>query len=83
MNIEKFINNTEPNLVDFKWFNRFNCGEEIIDRPITLEGKCVGRITGVDKDYVYGRGYFEALSELNLNQHTVVSFEFSNSWIIK
>lgn len=81
MNVEKFINNTEPNLVDFKWSNRFNCGEEIINRPITLEGKIVGCVTGVDKDYVYGRSFFDALPELNLNQHTVVSFEFGDSWI--
>lgn len=71
---------SENDFVNFKWNNRFNCGEEIINTPITLNGKCVGVVTGVDDSYVYGRGFATALPELNLNENTVVSFEFSESW---
>lgn len=74
------MSDVNPNFVNFKWENRYECGDEIINRPITLEGKCIGVVTGVDDDYVYGKAFADVLPELNLNTHTVVSFEFSESW---
>lgn len=74
-----FYDVTNPNFVNFKWENRYECGDEIINSPITLEGKCIGVITGVDDDYVYGKAFAEVLPELNLNTHTVENFEFSES----
>ncbi len=57
------------------WANTHDEGVEIIDAPITMNGKCVGVITGVSKEYLYGKLYAKAVPEFRLEDYKCVGFE--------
>lgn len=57
------------------WANRYNEGDEIINAPITMNGKCVGVVTGVSKEYLYGKVFAKAVPKFRLDDYKCVSFE--------
>ena len=57
------------------WANRYDEGDEIINTPITMNGKCVGVVTGVSKEYLYGKVFAKAVPEFRAEDYKCVSFE--------
>ena len=57
------------------WSNTYDKGAEIINAPITTNGKCIGVITGVSKEYLYGKVFAKAVPEFSADNFKCVSFE--------
>ncbi len=56
------------------WANKYDEGAELINAPITMDGKCVGVITRVSKEYIYGELYVRAVAEFNPDNNKCVGF---------
>ena len=56
------------------WANKYDEGADIINKPIIIESKCIGVITGVSKEYVYGKIFAQALLE-RIENGKCVGFE--------
>ena len=64
--------------INVRWKNAWGLQNEAVDRPIMYEGKPIGVITAVDTDYVFGVVLFNAIPELNADNHITVGFEISD-----
>lgn len=56
------------------WRNKYHNGVEAINAPITINEKCVGVITEVSRDYLYGKVFAGVLSARTQDGKSV-SFE--------
>ena len=62
-------------IVAITFGNEFQCGNEVIGCPITKDGKCIGVIDEVNKDFITGSIYADAIPELDYETKQVCSFE--------
>lgn len=65
----------EKQMVTITFNNEFQYGEEIIGTPITKDGICIGAVVEVNKDFITGSIFANAIPELNCETKQVCSFE--------
>ena len=64
--------------INVRWKNAWKLGNEVVDRPITRDGKAIGVVTAIADEYVFGVVLFNAIPEFNVDNHITVGFEISN-----
>ena len=65
----------ERQIVTITFGNELQCGEEIVGCPSTKDGKCIGSVDKVNKDFITGSIYADAIPELNCETKQECSFE--------
>ena len=56
------------------WANNYDEGAEVINAPITMNGRCIGVITGTSKEYLYGKVFAQVIPE-RIENGRCVGFE--------
>ena len=76
--IPKLYDTDASGYINVRWKNAWELGNEAVDRPITRDGKAIGVITAITDEYVFGVVLFNAVPELNVDNHITVGFEISD-----
>lgn len=65
------------NKLEIGFKNSWNCGREIIYKPILYNDEAVGMITDVSKETIYGEIFYEASACFNENK-IIMEFALTN-----